>query len=233
MQAFSPFFKLISLIILKLNHKKLITSIKRTILSWYQIVNILFRKANVHVKISNRGFIMKILEVRDSFIKFESEEKQDLSSFLEVKDSENKYIAQVVKTSKNDDKYISYAKVLFLYDGTFNPLKGKTPRVDASIVNFPFEIIQESFKVEEPISLGTYLNSTKKINIDKNALNRSFLASIDTPAKISDFVTNVAKNFDKSKVLVIDMLGVMNSSIKYKASVDFKLPLNSDSLDFI
>ena len=176
---------------------------------------------------------MKILEVRDSFIKFESDEKQDLSSFLEVKDSENKYIAQVVKTSKNDDRYISYAKVLFLYDGTFNPLKGKTPRVDASIVNFPFEIIQESFKVEEPISLGTYLSSTKKINIDKNALNRSFLASIDTPAKISDFVTNVAKNFDKSKVLVIDMLGVMNSSIKYKASVDFKLPLNSDSLDFI
>ena len=48
-------------------------------------------------------------EVRDSFIKFESDEKQDLSSFLEVKDSENKYIAQVVKTSKNDDRYISYA----------------------------------------------------------------------------------------------------------------------------
>lgn len=176
---------------------------------------------------------MKILEVRDSFIKFESDEKQDLSSFLEVKDIENKYIAQVVKTSKNNDRYISFAKILFLYDGTFNPLKGKTPREDASIVNFPFEIIQESFKVAEPIKLGTYLNSTKEISIDKNALNRSFLASIDTPSKISDFVTNVAKNFDKSKVLVIDMLGVMNSSIKYKASVDFKLPLNSDSLDFI
>ena len=43
---------------------------------------------------------MKIIEVRDGFIKIESEEKQDLVSFLEIKDVENKYIAQIVKINK-------------------------------------------------------------------------------------------------------------------------------------
>ena len=176
---------------------------------------------------------MKILEVRDSFIKLESGEKLELGAFLEVKDVENKYIAQVIKIYKNIEKYVSVAKLLFLYDGTFNPLKGKEPHLDAKIVEFPFDIIQEAFNVNDSIKLGNYLNSTQGVYINKNSLNRSFLASIDTPAKISDFVTSVAKNFDKSKVLVIDMLGVMNSSVKYKASQDFKLPLNYDSLEFI
>ena len=39
---------------------------------------------------------MRIIEVRDGFIKIETTEELTLSSFVEVKDEQKKYIAQII-----------------------------------------------------------------------------------------------------------------------------------------
>lgn len=177
---------------------------------------------------------MRILEVRDGFIKIESNEKQVISSFLEMKDFDKKFVAQVIQSRKFEESYISFAKVLFLYDGTFNALNGVTPTKDAIISKFSMQLMQESFNLSEPVVIGKYWGSAEDFVIGKSALDKKLLVSIDSPQKINILVTNLAKKIvENSKTLVIDMLGVMDASVKSRAAVDFKLPLNVESLKFI
>ena len=62
---------------------------------------------------------MRILEARDGFVKIESNEKLSPTSFLEINDGLNKYIAQVVQVKHIDERVQAFAKILYLYDGTF------------------------------------------------------------------------------------------------------------------
>ncbi len=61
---------------------------------------------------------MRILDVRDGFIKFETEGKISLSSFLQINDTAKRYIVQVIQTKRTEEGTIAFAKILFLYDGT-------------------------------------------------------------------------------------------------------------------
>ena len=56
---------------------------------------------------------MRILEARDGFIKFESEKKVALSSFILIKETGKQYVAQVIKTTNTDEKRLCFAKILF------------------------------------------------------------------------------------------------------------------------
>ena len=44
---------------------------------------------------------MKIVEVRDGFIKIESDNKLEVSSFIEIKGLEKRYIAQVIRSKRS------------------------------------------------------------------------------------------------------------------------------------
>ena len=79
---------------------------------------------------------MRILEVRDGFIKLESNEKIHLSSFLEIKDRGESYIAQTIQSRKFNEKYLTFAKIMYLYDGTFNAYNGSSISREASIEQF-------------------------------------------------------------------------------------------------
>ena len=93
---------------------------------------------------------MKILEVRDGFIRFESDEKVELSSFLQI-DGFRRYIAQVIKISKVELNYIGYAKLLFVYDGSLNEYDKTSPDISSDIKPFSFEIFSKSLEAESPV----------------------------------------------------------------------------------
>ncbi|MBE7711669.1 MAG: hypothetical protein E7Z92_05970 [Cyanobacteria bacterium SIG31] len=177
---------------------------------------------------------MRILEVRDGFIKLESNEKIHLSSFLEIKDRGESYIAQTIQSRKFNEKYLTFAKIMYLYDGTFNAYNGSSISREASIEQFPFDLISRSFKTSSQICIGSFTNSDEQIYIDKSAFDRKILMSIDSPEKINLITTNLTKEFMvENNVLVIDMLGAIDSSAKFKAGIDFRLPLNSETLEFL
>ena len=81
---------------------------------------------------------MRILEVRDGFIKFESENRFVLSSFVEVKDFEKSYIAQVVQTKRAGEVSIIYAKFLFVNEGGLFPYDLTLPSKNSEIAEFSF-----------------------------------------------------------------------------------------------
>lgn len=173
---------------------------------------------------------MRITEVRDGFIKLEADEKVSLSSFLQINDLDKNYIAQVVQVKNAGSHSVIYAKLMFLYDGTFQIYDKTLPSKDAKIVPFGFDIFSKSLECKKPIITGSFIENEIDIPLEEEYFNKQLLISIDSPENNNMVVSNLAKQFKKS--LIIDTLGVIDSK-KYVAGVDFKLPLNADSLEFM
>lgn len=177
---------------------------------------------------------MKILDVRDGFIKFEADKNICLSSFIQVEGMAKQYIAQVIQLKRAGENSIAYAKFLFLYDGDLMPYDKTLPSVDSEIKEFTFEILDNSIIKQNPVIAGKTLNKNANITIDASAFDKKMLISVDEKADNNILVRNFMKQFNnlEKKVVIIDTLGVLQAK-KAVAGVDFKLPLDTQSLSFM
>ena len=177
---------------------------------------------------------MKILEVRDGFLKFEADAGIYLSSFVQIDGIDKSYVAQVIQLKKSGENSIAYAKILFLYDGTLLTYDKTLPSKDSDIKEFTFDILSNSIEAHTPVIAGKTLGKGLNITIDASAFNKKMLISVDDKNENNIIVRNLVKQFNniKKNVVVIDTLGVINAK-KYTAGVDFKLPLDTNSLAFM
>ena len=176
---------------------------------------------------------MRILEVRDGFIKLESAEKIALSSFLQIDGFDKQYIAQVIQVKRAGENVIAYAKILFLYDGTLKNYDKSLPDKNAKISSFTFDILSNSIFAKNPVIAGRFVCENIDIPIDKECFNKKTLICTDKPQTNNLILSNLAKQFEGyGRVIIIDMLGVVEGS-KYTAGVDFSLPLNIEGLSFM
>lgn len=173
---------------------------------------------------------MRILEVRDGFVKLEAKKNIALSSFIQINDTANSYIAQILQVKRAGENSIAYAKILYLYNGAYNNYDGSIPAVDSEILPFNFNLISDSFDNDNAIVIGSFIENEQNISINKEALNKSLLISIDTNDSNKLLVSNLTKQLKKA--LIIDTLGIFDAP-KFVAGVDFKLPLNTDALEFM
>lgn len=173
---------------------------------------------------------MRILEVRDGFIKFESIEKVSLSAFIKVSDEEKAYIAQVIQVKKISDIFVAFAKVLFLFDVTLLNYDKSLPSINSKIELFDINDITRTFSAETPLNIGLFIDKNSEILVDKKCLNKKTLICIDNLNNNKIVLSNLSKQFKHS--IVLDSLGIISEN-KYIAGVDFKLPLNTESLSFI
>ena len=176
---------------------------------------------------------MRILEARDGFIKFETEKRVALSSFLLIKDISNQYVAQVIKTLNTDLGQLCYAKLLFVYDGTLKNYDRTLPSKDSELEEFTFDILSQSIDYQTPIVAGKFIGEDINIPMDVNCFNKKMLVCVDSKDYNNTIISNLSQQFAQhTNVLVVDMLGTTDSP-KFVAGVDFKLPLNTDSLEFM
>ena len=89
---------------------------------------------------------MRILEVRDGFIKLETRKTITTGSFIEAKGTKKTYIAQVVRSVPTGEYNIVVAKMMFIYDGFFSPYDNTVPAPDADINIFPITEINKIFE---------------------------------------------------------------------------------------
>ncbi len=177
---------------------------------------------------------MKIVEVRDGFVKLESQKKIEISSFLELKGLEKKYIAQVIRIKNNGAGYNIYAKILFIYDGMLKKYDKTLPDNTAEVSEFPFNVINNSFEYSNPIVIGKFISGRENILVDSDSFKNSTLVSIDSPESNNIIIRNLTNQFCQAgKTVIIDMLGIINRDERYVAGRDFKLPLNTESLKFM
>ena len=188
----------------------------------YQFVNLLLKHSHVHANIYPRGFVMKILEVRDGFVKIEAEKSIALSSFIQINDTANSYIAQILQIKRAGENSIAYAKILYLYNGAFNEYDNSMPAVDSEILPFDFNLINASFDNDNAIVIGSLIENSQNILINKEALDKNLLISVDTNNSNKLLISNLTKQLKKA--LIIDTLGIFDAP-KFVAGIDFKLLL--------
>lgn len=173
---------------------------------------------------------MKILEVRDGFIKFESFKGFEISSFIEIKDTRCSYIAQVFKNQKIGEDSIISAEIQYCYNGVLYDYDNTLPSYDSDIIEFNSEDINKIFKTKSSIIVGNFIENNQPIYVDDTCLDGQLLLSIDTSENNKTIISNLAKQFEKS--IIIDTLGIFNKN-KFSAGVDFKLPLTTEALEFM
>lgn len=178
--------------------------------------------------------VMKILEVRDSFIKLEADCSIGLSSFIKISSNGKDYVAQVIRLKPSVRCNVAYAKILFLYDGELQNYDSTLPSNDAEVTSFTSDILNNSIILKEPVIVGKMHLSQQNIQIDASAFNKKILVSIDNLNNNNVIVRNVVRQFENlnKKVVIVDTLGVINAK-KYIAGKDFKLPLNTETLAFL
>ncbi len=177
---------------------------------------------------------MKLLDVKDGYIKVELSESVYPSSFLKIDDGNKSYIAQVIQTAQKEGKSFAYAKLLFLYDEEYLPYDNSVPSLESNIYEYTKAILESSIITQTPIIIGKTYQQNYNITIDNKAFNKKTLVSIDDKSHNNLLVQNLAKQFnskDKNTV-IIDTLGIINAK-KVVAGKDFKLPLNTASLAFM
>jgi hypothetical protein len=176
---------------------------------------------------------MRIIEARDGFIKFESDKKLPLSSFWQVKSATKSYIAQIILSKRLEDKFIAFAKILFNYDKELKAYDKTLPSSEAVISEFTLEILSKSLEYKTPVYAGKFITEDINIPVDKSCFNKDLLICMDNATNLNIVLSNLYKQFSKlGKVFIIDMLGIIQGQ-KFVAGKDFKLPLNSDSLEFM
>lgn len=177
---------------------------------------------------------MRILEVRDGFLKFEADKSIYLSSFIQIDGLEKSYIAQVIQLKRSGENSIGYAKILFLYDGALQSYDKTLPSKDSEIKEFTFDILSNSINAEKPVIIGKTQGTDLNITIDESAFNKKMLISVDDKEINNILVRNLVKQFNNlsKNIVIIDSLGVINAK-KVVAGVDFKLPLDTASLAFM
>ena len=177
----------------------------------------------------HRGLQMRILEVRDGFIKIESEECLNLTSFLRINSFEKSYIAQIIQVKNSGSVYVAVAKFVYIYNETIVAYDKTLPPRDSSVEKFDFANINSYFDVKIPLIPAKFV-SGENVKLDKDVLS-SLLLSIDSPDKTNTLIGNMVKQSDKN--IVIDLRGNIEIGEKYIAGVDFKLPLNTSTLQFM
>lgn len=173
---------------------------------------------------------MKIIEVRDGFIKLEAIEDLSLSGFLLVSSEEKKYIAQIVRLKKTGEYTIAYAKLLYLYDGELRNYDKSLLLKDATITKIGLEFLSQNLLPDNQVVLGGFVEGNQQIVADRSCLNKNLLISVDSIDTNRTILANISKQLDN--YVVLDTLGVVQSQ-KYVAGVDFKLPLNTKTLEFM
>ena len=178
---------------------------------------------------------MKIIEVRDGFIKFEADNDIFLSSLVLAKDEEKGYIAQVNQLKIINGINIATAKILFLY---INNMLQNYDKIalgrNVILQRFDFSILAETIKYMQPVIIGKTLDNLINITIDADAFNKKMLLSLDSKQFNNVLVKNFVKQFSNlsRRTVIIDTLGIIDAK-KYSAGVDFKLPLNTSILKFM
>ena len=177
---------------------------------------------------------MKILEVRDGFLKFEADKTIALSSFIKIDGLEKSYIAQVIQLKRSGENSIGYAKILFLYNNGLQNYDKTLPPKESEITEFTSEILSDAISAENPVIAGKTLIEKTPVLIDAAAFDKKMLVSVDDTESNNLLIRNFTKQFNhlSKNVVIIDTLGVIKAN-KITAGVDFKLPLNTDSLAFM
>lgn len=169
-------------------------------------------------------------------------EKFTLFDFLLVKSDDNSYLAQIVEIY--DDKFDAsqnVAKLKLFYKITQNnevaPYDGFTPNKECEIHKLKQDEIEAFINNDKKtFPFATNSKTSSALNVQYDFFNNNPIVLADKMEHACAISLNLAKNLSNEKnAIIIDTTGIIEfeEAKKIKATVDFKMPLNATTIDYI
>ena len=188
---------------------------------------------------------MQIVEVKNNLVKISYEtslENLTLSGFIVIKDSAHAFIAQIIHLESNESENFAIVKLLFNFDdnGVVSNYDGSIPDAGSIVdIAHPQELL-ELLPIQNPIFLGELAQQNTSLNLDLSLLEEKLLVCCEKEEDSGLLIKNLATHLINSgkKVVIFDINGLLGANYnlsenKIVAGRDFKLPLNSEAINFI
>lgn len=184
---------------------------------------------------------MQIVEVKNNLVKVSYNTAQEnliLSGFIVIKDSVQSFIGQIIHLDANTKGNFALIRLLFLFDkdGVITNYNGSIPDIKSLLdIVQPYELL-ELLPAQNPVLLGELAQQNTVLKLDRIFLEENVLVCCEKEEDNNLLIKNLATQLASGgkKVLIIDLNGNLDfSENKVVAGVDFKLPLNYETINFI
>lgn len=188
---------------------------------------------------------MRVIQTKNDTIRLIFNPKTDglcLSDFLIVRDGKDNFLAQIIEIYDdkfNQEENVAGIKLVYriLPDFQVVPYDNFTPSRECEIAKIKPEEIEKCLNIDKttvPFGISTKNNKIVEVNLD--FFNNNPVVFADKLDEVNCAFENITQKLKSHKtVVVIDYTGNLNikNAKRIKALSDFKLPLDSFSLDYI
>ncbi len=177
---------------------------------------------------------MNIIEVKNSLVKLCYEDELVLSGFIKITDNQNSYIAQVLHLEATRIGKVAIAKLIFKYNNGISAYDGSIPSLRAELEPIDSSILLNSLEKTEPLNLCNLAQQPNKLIVDFNILKDNPIICAEKFFTTKVLLNNLALQLQarKQKLVVFDTVGIFKTN-KITLTKDFKLPLNSSTINYI
>lgn len=180
---------------------------------------------------------MKVLEVKNNLVKisYNVNDNLQLSGFVIIEDSNTPYVAQVMNLKADADDNFAIVKLLFTFDseGILKNYNGTIPSTKATVSKIPSNELLDIIPIDKPLVLGNLAQQGIRLKVDKSILENNLLICSNNISNTEDLLVCLTSQIDDAKTVIIDSEGQLRIDEKIVFGKDFKLPLNSDTIDYI
>jgi len=177
---------------------------------------------------------MNIIEVKNNLVKLAYEEDVALSSFMKITDNENSYVAQVLHIESSRIGKTGIARLIFNYNNGIQAYDGSVPSVQADVETFDDELFLAQLDKTNPVLLGKLVKTESPVIVSGKIFEDKSVICAEKFSQSVCLLENIIKQNQKNnrQTVVFDLSGEIKGN-KLTATKDFKLPLNSSTLDYV
>ena len=182
---------------------------------------------------------MKLLEIKNNLIKlsYEDGEQPVLGRFLVLTTDAKSYVAQFVNLKSDNIHNFAIARLLFTFtsDGVVDNYDGSIPSMKSELSMLTSDELLDLLPVETPIKIGTLAQQDSMLNLDISCFEHNFTVFVEQNSNKATFISNCVRQLFqmKEKSVIIDIDNLFEDYSKIKLAEDFKLPLNSEMIDYL
>ena len=182
---------------------------------------------------------MKLLEIKNNLIKlsYEDGDQPVLGRFLVLTTDAKSYVAQFVNLKSDNIHNFAIARLLFTFtsDGVVDNYDGSIPSMKSELSMLTSDELLDLLPVETPIKIGTLAQQDSMLNLDISCFEHNFTVFVEQNSNKATFISNCVRQLFqmKEKSVIIDIDNLFEDYSKIKLAEDFKLPLNSEMIDYL
>lgn len=182
---------------------------------------------------------MKLLEIKNNLVKlsYGENEKPILGKFIVLATSEKSYVAQLVNLKSDNVNNFAIAKLLFTFtpDGVVDNYDGSIPSMASQLSFLDSSELLDLLPVETAVKIGQLAQQNESLSLDISVFEHNFTVFAERETDKTTFISNCIRQLFqmKEKSVIVDLNNNFADYSRIEFSKDFKLPLNSEMIDFI